>query len=66
MATETDKVLTHERVEQARQSGRLTPRRERLICCGVVRRSWHLLRPVQQRGIENSEKAAVVRLVSLQ
>jgi hypothetical protein len=58
MATETDKVLTEERVEQARQSGQLTARRERLICCGVVRQSWHLLRRVQQRGIEIGEEAA--------
>jgi hypothetical protein len=56
--TQTPKVLPRERVEQARQSGQLTARRERLICCGTVRQSWEHLSQAQQKAIRVSEEAA--------
>jgi hypothetical protein len=58
MATETDKVLTHKRVKQARKTGQLTARRERLICCGTMRQHWAVLTPVQRKAIEISEAMA--------
>jgi hypothetical protein len=56
--TQPDKVLTEERVEQARKSGQLTARRERLICCGVVGQYWDRLTPTQKKAIKASERAA--------
>jgi hypothetical protein len=56
--TQIVKVLTEDRVAQAGQSGQLTARRERLICCGTVRQSWNHLSEAQQQAIRVSEEAA--------
>jgi hypothetical protein len=60
MATETDRILTQARVEQARQSVQLTPRRERLICCGAVRQFWDHLEANQKQAITISEDLAEI------